>query len=285
MVAGWFAGAEIVTAMAILIASWPAAIAAALIGETALSLQYGWATVSHWVAALCLGAWAAIALLYSPCPDRPAAGSTGDRTALFWPEMASCALAGLLWGAFNAGLVIFYSFTPQLLAQRGWPPVVAGSATSLGLWVTVVSLPLGGWVVEVLGRPSAGIIASCIAAAAVLSALPIVPWPVALGFSLGLAIGPGAGAIVGLPARMASPNNRPVGFGVFYTAYYGVMAVGPALAGSAQNSWNRVDVPLLTGSVFFLAGVPLLATATAVCLISGRPDTAVRPTVRQRVSG
>jgi predicted MFS family arabinose efflux permease len=69
MVAGWFAGAEIVTAMAILLASWPAAIAAALIGETALSLWYGWSAVMYAVAALCLAAWVAVALLYSGRPD------------------------------------------------------------------------------------------------------------------------------------------------------------------------------------------------------------------------
>jgi predicted MFS family arabinose efflux permease len=206
MVAGWFADAEIVTAMAILLASWPAAIAAALISETALSLRYGWAMVAYAVAALCLTAWAAVALLYSPYPDRPASAQARDRLSFSRPEVTSCAFAGLLWGAFNTGLVIFCSFTPQLLAQRGCPPVEAGSATSLGLWITIVSLPLGGWGVETLRRPHTGIVASCIAAAVVMAALPILPWPMISGFGLGLAIGPGAGAIVGLPARMVSPT-------------------------------------------------------------------------------
>jgi predicted MFS family arabinose efflux permease len=125
MVAGWFADAEIVTAMAILLASWPAAIAAALISETALSLRYGWAMVAYAVAALCLTAGAAVALLYSRYPDRPASAQARDRLSFSRPEVTSCAFAGLLWGAFNTGLVIFYSFTPQLLAQHGWPPVEA----------------------------------------------------------------------------------------------------------------------------------------------------------------
>jgi MFS family permease len=177
--------------------------------------------------------------------------------------MAACGFAGLLWGAFNAGLVVFYSFTPQFLAQRGLPPLEASSVTSLGLWMSIVSLPLGGWVVEALRRPNAGIVGSCVATAMVLAALPIVPWPMTLGLGLGLAIGPGAGAIVGLPARMVSPGNRAIGLGIFYTGYYVMMAIGPGLAGWAQKSGSTAGVSLFVGSALFLAGVPLLAAANA----------------------
>ena len=263
MVAGWFAGAEIVTAMAILVASWPVAIAAALIGETALSLRYGWGVVAYAVAALCVAAWGAVALLYSARPDALARDESRDRPAVSRFELAACGFAGLLWGAFNAGLVIFYSFTPQLLIQRGWLPVQAGSATSVGLWITIISIPLGGWVVEALRRPNAGIVVSCIGAATFLGALPVVPWPMILALGVGLAIGLGGGAIVGLPARMIAPDHRPLGFGVFYTGYYGVMAFGPSLAGWAQDQWGSNGAPLLVGCGLFLAGLPLLAAATA----------------------
>jgi MFS family permease len=163
----------------------------------------------------------------------------------------------------RAALGIFYSFTPQLLIQRGWLPVQAGSATSVGLWITIISIPLGGWVVEALRRPNAGIVVSCIGAAAFLGALPVVPWPMILALGVGLAIGLGGGAIVGLPARMIAPDHRPLGFGVFYTGYYGVMAFGPSLAGWAQDQWGSNGAPLLVGCGLFLAGLPLLAAATA----------------------
>ena len=266
MVAGWFAGAEIVTAMAILVASWPVAIAAALIGETALSVRYGWSLVAYATAALCVAACGAIALLYSARPDAVVREAGRKRPAVSRSELASCGFAGLLWGAFNAGLVIFYSFTSQLLIQRGWSPVQAGAATSVGLWITIVSIPVGGWVVEAWRSPSAGIVVSCITAAAFLGALPTVPWPMMpmiLALGVGLAIGPGAGAIMGLPVRMISPGHRPLGFGVFYTGYYGVMAAGPSLAGWAQGHWGSAGAPLLVGCRLFLAGVPLLAAATA----------------------
>jgi len=259
MVAEWFAGAEIVTAMAILLTSWPCAIAAALIGETALSLRAGWSAVSLAAAALCLAAGAAVAFLYAARPDRPARAGTGVRTAVTSGEVLCCCLAGLLWGAFNAGLVIFFSFSPGLLVQRGWPAVAAGSAASLGLWVTIASLPLGGWIVERLRRPDAGIIVSCVAAAAVMAGLAVAPWPMTLSLAVGLAIGPGAGAIMGLPARLLAPGSRAVGFGVFYTAYYTVMAVGPGLAGWTQKLTGTAAASLLAGSALFLSGAPLLA--------------------------
>ncbi len=49
------------------------------------------------------------------------------------------------------------------------------------------------------------------------------------------ALGPAAGAIVALPSRSLAPGSRPVGLGVFYTAYYVLMALGLAMAGRFER--------------------------------------------------
>jgi hypothetical protein len=82
---------------------------------------------------------------------------------------------------------------------------------------------MGGWLVESAGRPRTGIIVSCLLAGCAMLLLPTMIWPrgiqpLGLSLLLGVAIGPGAGAIVALPSRAVAPTNRAVGFGVFYTA-------------------------------------------------------------------
>jgi MFS-type transporter involved in bile tolerance (Atg22 family) len=81
---------------------------------------------------------------------------------------------------------------------------------------------------------------------------------------VGVAIGPGAGAIVALPARAVAPAQRSVAFGLFYTAYYVLVAVGPVLAGYGQTAWGTAQAGVLTGGALFLTGVPLLAIFSAL---------------------
>ena len=45
--------------------------------------------------------------------------------------------AGLIWGLFNIGFAIIFSFGPSLLVERGWSITAAGSAISIVLWLSV----------------------------------------------------------------------------------------------------------------------------------------------------
>ena len=67
-------------------------------------------------------------------------------------------MAGLTWGTFNVGLVIFFSFTPTLLMTRGLSTADASSVVSLGLWVSILSVPLGGYLTERVGLHQATVL-------------------------------------------------------------------------------------------------------------------------------
>jgi predicted MFS family arabinose efflux permease len=264
MAVSWFAGREVVTALAVILASWPCSIAAALIAETALAEADGWRAVMAGTAVLAAVAFALVARLYR-VPEQPAQPVSERRTVgLTMRQAAASTTAGLLWGCFNAGLVVFYSFTPPMLREAGWRLLDAGSITSLGLWVSMASLPLGGWLIERWGRPGFGIIAACFTAGCAMLLLPTLVFPWGLSLAVGVAIGPGAGAIVALPARAVAPAQRSVAFGLFYTAYYVLVAVGPVLAGYGQTAWGTAQAGVLTGGALFLTGVPLLAIFSAL---------------------
>ena len=168
-------------------------------------------------------------------------------------ELLPVSMAGLAWGAFNVGLVIFFSFTPALLTTQGWSNGDAGSLVSIGLWVSILSLPLGGYLTERIGFPNAMIVIFSLLAAGALFLLPYLPFPVGLSILVGLSIGPPAGAIVSLPAQALSPENRGPGLGIFYSWYYLAMAVGPVIAGLGRDLSGSVAVPVLIGGAMFVA--------------------------------
>jgi hypothetical protein len=53
--------------------------------------------------------------------------------------------AGLIWGLFNVGFAMILSFGPSLFVERGWTITGAGSIVSIVLWLSVLSIALGGF--------------------------------------------------------------------------------------------------------------------------------------------
>ncbi len=43
--------------------------------------------------------------------------------------------AGLIWGLFNVGFAMIFSFGPSMLVERGWSIAAAGSTISIVLWI------------------------------------------------------------------------------------------------------------------------------------------------------
>ncbi|MFQ6028524.1 MAG: MFS transporter [Dehalococcoidia bacterium] len=159
---------------------------------------------------------------------------------------------------FNVEFALFFSFTPTLLVFQGRSPVDAGSLVSLGMWVSIISVPLGGYLTERLGCPNAMIVIFSLLAGVALFLFPYVPLPALLSILVGLGIG-AAGAIVALPAQALSPANRGPGLGIFYTWYYIAMALGPIIAGVGRDLSGSPATPVLIGGAMFAVTVGSLA--------------------------
>jgi MFS family permease len=174
------------------------------------------------------------------------------------------AVAGIVWGLFNVGYIVFFSFTPTLLVERGLTLVAAGNLASLGLWLGMPALPLGGLLAERSGHPRAAMVVFSLACGAFLLLLSGSPAPLLFCILFGVAIGPPAGVIMALPAEVLPPERRAMGFAVFYTVYYVGMAVGPALAGFARDRWQSAAAALVAGALMFWAIPPMLLLFRAV---------------------
>jgi predicted MFS family arabinose efflux permease len=254
MVTDWFAGKEIVTAMGIILSSWPCGIALALVSQSAMASAYSWRAVMVLTAALCTLALGLVFMYYRR-PPSPVEAVEGGPVRFRVPrrELLPVSMAGLAWSAFNVGLIIFFSFTPTVLITRGLSTVEAGSLVSLGMWVSMFSVPLGGYLTERIGWPQATIVLFSLLTGGTLCLLPYLPMPLAVCVLVGLGIGPPAGAIMALPSQVLSPEHRSPGLAIFHSWSYAGRAVGPALAGLGRDLTGSPATPLLVGGGMFLA--------------------------------
>jgi MFS family permease len=256
MVTDWFAGKEIATAMAIFVNSWPAGVAISLLTLPAVGTAYGVSAVYLSIAALIGLAILLLVVAYrspSTTAAAPSAASRLDRNTLF-----AVIIAGLIWGLFNIGFAMIFSFGPTLLVERGWSITAAGSAISIVLWLAALGGMAGGFLADWTRRPQSVLVVGCIMFALLMMTLPrsaaVIPLVIAIGLISALPSGP----IMSLPARVLQPQTRAIGMGIFYTVYYAAMMLGPAVAGAIAKSTGSAAAALDFGMAALLACPVLL---------------------------
>ena len=264
--ADWFAGREMATAMAVILTAWPVGLglATATLGSVA--------TATSWRTAMVVAAVSAalgliiMAVVFREAPVRAAPGA---RAAPDRRDLGLAITSGVAWGAFNASLVGVIAFGPAMLVARGLSLGQAGFEISLAIWVTIVSVPLGGVLSDRVGRPDVFSIGGALAAGALLLALPTMPWA-ALGLVLvGTLIGGPPGPLTSMLPRALAPERLATGLGVSYTAYYVVMAAAQPLAGWLRDVTGDPATPIRFAAAAMAATI---AGVVAFRVIEHRAD-------------
>jgi predicted MFS family arabinose efflux permease len=257
MVADWFTGRELATAMAVMLTSWPLGLglAATTLGHVAAA--YSWRAAIEVTALVSAIGLVVVALLY-----RNPVASRGDAASPAWPsarDVQLSASAGFAWGCFNASLVAVLTFGPGLLIARGLPIGAAGVVVSLAIWLTMLSVPLGGYVADRLRRPNLIIAAGSLVTALVILLLPAIPRPT-LGFMLvGLTIGGPPGAVMSLLPRTLRSEVLSTGLGIYYSVFYLCMAATQPLAGWVRDVSGTPEAPVVFAAAVMAATVLGLA--------------------------
>ena len=264
MVTDWFAGREIVTAMAISISSWPFGLAAGLVVYGPLAGSVGWSAIMYFGALAAVAALVLVALLYRDPPGMPAAAPAHLALNLTRREWLLVLTAGAMWGLFNVAYIVLISFAPELFTVRGWSLAEASSIVSLIGWVLIPSIPLSGFLIERLSRPTLFMVAGFTITAAALIVLPFTDIPLAAFAVVALAIGAPAGLIMALPAQVLRPELRGSGMGVFFTCYFVAMAVLPGAAGLMRDISGSPATPALFAAAMMLLCILALALFRAV---------------------
>ncbi|MBR0738917.1 MFS transporter [Bradyrhizobium liaoningense] len=254
MATDWFAGREIATAMAIFVNSWPAGVGISLLVLPAIGTAYGADAVFQATGVL-TSIGIALIMFYQPPPGVTAGAATSGRPDAL--ALLAVIVAGMIWGLYNVAFAMIFSFGPTMLTERGWSIATAGSAISVVMWLSVISVPAGGYLAD-RGKPFVLTIAASLVVAALLACLSRSDAVITILILGGLAGGLPAGLMMSLAARVLAPETRALGMGVFYTLFYAAMMLGPAVAGRLAKSAGTAAVALDFGALTVLACPPLM---------------------------
>jgi len=281
MVTDWFDSREVVLAMSILQMSWPFGAMLALPIQAFIADALGWPAVVA-SGGVCAAA-AACAFAFASEPPGEARRAPARGSGLAPALLLQVTIAGVVWGAMNLACILFFSYAPSVMIARGYSPAAAASLTSLAIWFTILAIPSGGYLVHRLGRPivAIGVCGSIAAVMLVSFVLDFHPTLACLVF--GAAVGPLSGAILSLPAQILPPQQRSLGFGVFYTWFYVLMAAGPGLAGQMQDAFATSSAALVAAALLLAAAVPLSFMFAAMSaqprLAEDQPSTQARTAI------
>jgi MFS family permease len=272
MVADWFQGREVVTALGILIASWPLGIAMALVVLPPLTQTFAWPAAMYVPAAACAAALALVAACYrDPSPDR-ASEPAGFRLDLTGHELALATLAGLVWTFYNIGFIVVLAFGPEFLTASGHTAAAASAIVSTMSWVLIPVVPLGAWLAERIGRPDLTMLTCFLAitlACWLLAGFGPAIWPLV---AMGLLFGPPGGLIMALPSEAVRPERRAIAMGIYFTCYYAGMGVLPTLAGYARDLTGNPAAPFWFAGAMLVLAALMLVQFRIVQARTPRPD-------------
>ncbi len=261
MVADWFAGREIDLAMSIFVSTWPVGIG---LGLLTLGPIAAWGAPAAAFAATAVLALVSLLLVLASYRPAPGAASAGPlRLAALAPrDGGRLALAAAGWTTYNVAFAVLVAFLPALFVARGLDVARAGALTATMTLTFIVSIPLGGWLIERTGRPATvtavGVLGWAACIAAVRGGADPTTWLTIAGLTSGWA----AGALSAAPARFLAPAARAIGLGLFYTMYYLGMGVLPRLVGAWADRAGTPEVVLDASIGFALATVGLLAATS-----------------------
>ncbi len=177
MVVDWFGGREIVTAMAIFIASWPLGLALGLMLYTPLAQAFSWGTVMQAAALFSLLSAVLVALRYRDPPGLAETPRAELRLNLGAREWLAVSCAGFVWMIYNVGYIALISFLPGFFGGHGLSPAQAASVVSFLGWTLIPSVPLAGYLAERLGRPNLFLVGGFAISGLAAAALPFASAP------------------------------------------------------------------------------------------------------------
>jgi len=254
LISDWFAGKELSTAMGVMLTSWPVGLGLATATLGGLAAGSGWRWPITMTAIAAAVGLLLMLVVFREAPRSAGVAATPARASLAGRDLRLSISAGFAWGCFNASLVAIIVFGPGLLIARGIPLGDAGFIVSLAIWLTIVSIPLGGLLGERLSHNMLIVVGSLVAATMTLL-IPVIS-PAILAFCLvGFAIGPPPGPLMALLPRALPPERLTTAFAVFYTLFYVMMALTQPAAGLVRDHFGDPAAPIVFAAIVMASTV------------------------------
>ena len=256
MTADRYAGPFLSTATAVVITSWYAGFALALLGSAWIA-----AHGSPRLALIASGVPAILGVLMVPFVGKPKAlpaeaAVSGHAARVPWRFTAS---ASLCWMQMNIGFAVIVGFLPAYLVALGWQATAAGARASLLTWSAGAAAVAGGYVADrLLGRVRAVELgaASCAVLMALLPLSGVAPL-VLIGIGLSYALFPAA--LTAQVGEATPPAARGAVFGWYSGASYVGLTVSPWVAGALSDATGNPAAPIYLAAAVLAGLLPAYA--------------------------
>jgi predicted MFS family arabinose efflux permease len=271
LVGDLFEGREVVTAMAILMNSWPVGIALGLWTQGLIAEAWGWNAVFLVAGFGSLAGLLLVAFVYrapvrdvgsAPLPDTgavpPDTAPKKTKSRISRREVILVTISGVTWTLFNGGFLMVMAFGPAMMVARGSDVALSGLLISYGTIAYMIAIPLGAWLSEKWARPNLVMIGSFAIGAVVVGLVPFVDAPLLLFVLAGIFIGIPTGNVMALTVEVVRSENRNTGTGIYYSVHHIGLTSMPILAGWLVDITGDTAVPMIVGG---------LATAFAIVML------------------
>ncbi|MDP8921759.1 MAG: MFS transporter [Chloroflexota bacterium] len=280
----WFAGRELSTAIGFLLGTFPLGVALAMATLGGVAVASSWRLAVALIAATAVPILLVVTLLYRDLPRQdpptgpaPTPGTlphsstdpAGQAThpaavaverlghpAIGREELGPVLVAGVAFALVNAALVVFTSFTPTLLIERGRSEAQAGVLASWTSWALMPSVLIAGYLLDRARYLFAWLVLSALVTAVACLALPIQEpawfWIVLFG----IASAPVTVGSMALPGQVLRAESRNWGFGLFFTMNYLGFSLLPPVAGYLLDQTRSTAAPIWFGGLLYLAIIP-----------------------------
>jgi len=272
MVTEWFFEKEIVLSLGIMLAAWPCGLALGLMVHAPIAAAYGWSWTMYVTALAALASLLLTALFYRAPPAPLDLGNAPLRYGLPLRQFVQVSVVAVAWALYNAVLILVISFGPDALVAAGYARGPAQSVTSLFMWTAMISVPVGGRLLQSVKRVTPALVALLLGSSATLVVIAGGTWPQASLIVLGIIAGIPAGALLALSAEAVSRENRGPGLGIYFTWYYLGMTLVPGIAGALRDASGSAKSPLLMAA--------LLMAVVVACVLTLRVLQARWPVLR-----
>ncbi|MFC1860838.1 nitrate/nitrite transporter [Chloroflexota bacterium] len=261
MLAQWFSGREIGTAMGVIHTCMPIGSILSLNVLSVVSENLGWHASIWLTAGFLLVALIIFVCLYSPAPGKRQLNSTPYKNLIH--DIRSIGIPIWLVGGsfmlFNASYITFITFTPDLLNTAGFSISSAGFLTSLIVWPALVISPLIGYVMDRVDHKRTIVVTGSLAMAILMLWTPhATGWILALILLIGIASNIVPPPILALPSETTSPERLGLGYGIFSTCLNVGLFIGPASAGFVKDITGSYQTSYALMSVYALVIIPVI---------------------------
>lgn len=256
MVAEWFRGRELQTAMGVMLAAWPFGMALALVILGPLAADSSWRLAQYATVVAAGLALGLVGLVYQAPPDAPVIERTTLRLNVPRRVWALAISAGIGWALLNASVIVVASFAPSFLMSRGASVTEAGLITGTALWISIVAVPLGGLVADRVNQPRLLIVSACLAATVTIACIARAPMPAFWMVVSGILLGLPPSIMMSLLPRAVAAEHLSTALGVYYGLFYLGMAISQTVAGFLRDVTGDPGMPLLFAAVLMALTVP-----------------------------